>query len=333
MPMVALPLGTTWSAGGLSLQVLGPRQLFHGTDSDPNNDSVVMMAQRAGIRILMTGDVETEAQQQLLNAGTDLAADVLKVPHHGSSKDLPSFLRAISPEVAVIGVGRDNDYGHPSPRTLDALRAVGTSAILRTDTEGDVAVSLVDGSLAVTIRGSMTTGSRCGARPRATICQSGRVSGPVEWVFLLGAGLVAGIIGTAGGITSLVAYPALLAVGLPPLTANVTNSVALLGSGFGAALRAGDDLTGHRATIRRWLPDHGAGLAGRRGAAGHHSGAGVRPDRRFPGRDRFDHPAAAAQDRSRGKPPGPGLRAPGWSVGAGWGSPSTTAISVPGRAC
>src|SRR4051794_20537911 len=86
------------------------------------------------------------------------------------------------------------------------------------------------------------------------ICHSGRVSGPVEWVFLLGAGLVAGIIGTAGGITSLVAYPALLAVGLPPLTANVTNSVALLGSGFGAALRAGDDLTGHRATMRRWLP-------------------------------------------------------------------------------
>ena len=153
VPIVALPLGTSWSAGGLSLQVLGPRQLFHGTDSDPNNDSVVMMAQRAAIRILMTGDVETEAQQQLLNAGPDLAADVLKVPHHGSSKDLPSFLRAISPEVAVIGVGRDNDYGHPSPRTLEELRAVGTGAILRTDTEGDVAVSLVGGSLAVTIRG------------------------------------------------------------------------------------------------------------------------------------------------------------------------------------
>ena len=153
VPVVALPLGTRWSSDGLSLQVLGPRQLFHGTDSDPNNDSVVMMAQRAGIRMLMTGDVETEAQQQLLNARTDLAADVLKVPHHGSSKDLPSFLRAISPEVAVIGVGKDNDYGHPSPRTLDALWAVGTSAILRTDTEGDVEVSLVGGALAVTIRG------------------------------------------------------------------------------------------------------------------------------------------------------------------------------------
>jgi competence protein ComEC len=101
----------------------------------------------------MTGDVETEAQQELLNAEADLTADVLKVPHHGSSKDLPAFLRAISPEVAVIGVGKDNDYGHPSPRTLDELRAVGTSEILRTDTQGDVAVSLVNHSLAVTIRG------------------------------------------------------------------------------------------------------------------------------------------------------------------------------------
>ena len=76
----------------------------------------------------------------------------------------------------------------------------------------------------------------------------------IEWAFLLGAGLVAGVVGTAGGITSLVAYPALLAVGIPPLAANVTNSVALLGSGFGSALRAGPDITGHSGTVRAWLP-------------------------------------------------------------------------------
>lgn len=73
-------------------------------------------------------------------------------------------------------------------------------------------------------------------------------------LFLAGAGVVAGVIGTAGGITSLVAYPALLAVGLPPLTANITNSVALLGSGFGSMLRAGPDLVGHSQTLRRWMP-------------------------------------------------------------------------------
>lgn len=72
--------------------------------------------------------------------------------------------------------------------------------------------------------------------------------------FLAGAGIVAGIIGTAGGITSLVAYPALLAVGLPPLTANITNSVALLGSGIGSTLRAGPELVGHAGTLRRWMP-------------------------------------------------------------------------------
>jgi uncharacterized membrane protein YfcA len=70
--------------------------------------------------------------------------------------------------------------------------------------------------------------------------------------FLLVAGVVAGVIGTAGGITSLVAYPALLAAGVPPLTANVTNSVALLGSGVSSASRAAPDVAGHGATMRRW---------------------------------------------------------------------------------
>ena len=77
----------------------------------------------------------------------------------------------------------------------------------------------------------------------------------VQTALFLGlAGIVAGIIGTAGGITTLVAYPALLAVGIPPLAANVTNSVAMLGSGLGSASRAAPDITGQGATIRRWLP-------------------------------------------------------------------------------
>ncbi len=73
-------------------------------------------------------------------------------------------------------------------------------------------------------------------------------------VLLLPAGVLAGIIGTAGGITSLIAYPALLAVGITPLAANVTNSVALLGSGISSASRAAPDIGGHGATIRRWAP-------------------------------------------------------------------------------
>lgn len=77
--------------------------------------------------------------------------------------------------------------------------------------------------------------------------------GPLEPLFLLIAGAAAGVIGTAGGITSLVAYPALLVVGLSPLAANVTSAVALIGSGAGSALRAAPDLEGHSRTLRRWL--------------------------------------------------------------------------------
>jgi hypothetical protein len=73
-------------------------------------------------------------------------------------------------------------------------------------------------------------------------------------LFLGAAGIVAGITGTAGGITTLVAYPALLAAGIAPLAANVTNSVAMLGTGLGSVSRAAPDITGQGATIRRWLP-------------------------------------------------------------------------------
>lgn len=80
------------------------------------------------------------------------------------------------------------------------------------------------------------------------------MSAALTWWFLLGSGLVAGVIGTSGGITSMVAYPALLAAGLSPFDANMTCSVALLGSGISSSLRAGPDLAGHRASVLRWMP-------------------------------------------------------------------------------
>jgi uncharacterized membrane protein YfcA len=73
-------------------------------------------------------------------------------------------------------------------------------------------------------------------------------------MFLGVAGAAAGVIGTAGGITSLVAYPALLAVGIPPLAANVTSSVAMVGSGLASASRAAPDIAGQGRMIRRWIP-------------------------------------------------------------------------------
>lgn len=155
VPLLAAEAGTTWAAAGVTLQLLGPAKAFHGTDSDANNDSVVLRAERAGVRMLLTGDIEPEAQRALLRQPDLLRADVLKVPHHGSAKDLPEFLGAVQPAVAMIGVGQRNDYGHPAPVLLRRLAGVGVDAVLRTDTDGDIAVGIVDGLLSQTRRGAL----------------------------------------------------------------------------------------------------------------------------------------------------------------------------------
>jgi competence protein ComEC len=163
IPVVPLQPGMRWQEGDLTLEVLGPAMPFRGTDSDPNNDSVVMMAIDRGVRILMTGDIEKPAQRDLLDRRADLHADVLKEPHHGSAKILPEFLEAVDPKVSVIGVGPDNDYGQPSPTALNDLAAVGVRTILRTDLDGDAQVGLGPDGLVTAIRGPTLHGSRSAA--------------------------------------------------------------------------------------------------------------------------------------------------------------------------
>jgi len=84
-----------------------------------------------------------------------------------------------------------------------------------------------------------------------------------EAIFVAAAGVVAGIVGTAGGITSLVSYPALLAVGIPALPANIANIVALTACWPGAALASQPELRGRASWLRRW-----AGIAAAGGAIG-----------------------------------------------------------------
>ena len=76
--------------------------------------------------------------------------------------------------------------------------------------------------------------------------------GAADAVLVAGAGVLAGIVGTAGGITSLISYPALLAVGVPALAANVANIVALVTCGPGAALASRPELAGRAGWVRRW---------------------------------------------------------------------------------
>jgi competence protein ComEC len=152
VPVRTASVGERREIDGLTVDVLAPARPFHGTRSDPNNSSVVLRVATGGGRILLlTGDVEVEAQEALLRSGVDLRADVLKVPHHGSAYQSPAFLRAVHASVGVISVGRDNDYGHPAPALLHELDRLGIRAE-RTDLAGDVAVTQRDGRLSVVTR-------------------------------------------------------------------------------------------------------------------------------------------------------------------------------------
>ncbi|MGH3822573.1 MAG: DNA internalization-related competence protein ComEC/Rec2 [Pseudonocardiaceae bacterium] len=145
-PVVALRAGQRLSWPGLALDVLAPLrdppledQLAEADGTAVNDMSVVLRATTSAGRVLLTGDVELDAQADLLASRTDLHADVLKVPHHGSRFSSGEFLAAVRPRVAIVSVGARNRYGHPSPHVLNALTRAGTR-VMRTDQSGDIAV-------------------------------------------------------------------------------------------------------------------------------------------------------------------------------------------------
>jgi competence protein ComEC len=117
----------------------------HGGDegSGPNNASVVLhirSATRDGpVTMLLTGDIEPPAQQALLAAHPDLASDIFKVPHHGSTYQDPDLVAAVRPRASIISVGAGNTYGHPAARTLTLAASTG-ARVFRTDRDGTVVV-------------------------------------------------------------------------------------------------------------------------------------------------------------------------------------------------
>jgi len=142
---VAAP-GDRWTVGDVRLRVLWPTRILRGQGSDPNNASVAIVAEVGGagggtVSVLLGGDLETAAQEQLLASGVVPRVDVVKVPHHGSAKQAAGWVLAARPRIALIGVGLGNDYGHPNAQTVAAYRAAG-AVVGRTDLDGDLAVVL-----------------------------------------------------------------------------------------------------------------------------------------------------------------------------------------------
>ncbi|MET7304221.1 ComEC/Rec2 family competence protein [Embleya sp. NPDC005575] len=105
-----------------------------------NNASLVVLAERHGVRMLLTGDAETEAQEALRARLAGVRVDVLKVAHHGSARQDPGLVLGLHPRLALVSVGKGNPYGHPSPSARALVAAIG-ARLLRTDTDGPIAVT------------------------------------------------------------------------------------------------------------------------------------------------------------------------------------------------
>jgi competence protein ComEC len=138
IPEVHPHAGDVLNVGDLRFDVLNPDRCWENSNSDPNNDSIVLLLTYDGDTVLFANEPEAEAQQVMLDAGWPLVADVLNVPHHGAGTSIPTFLDAVDPAVAVVSVG-PNDYGHPVGWVIDQLEA-GGATVVRTDLAGDVIV-------------------------------------------------------------------------------------------------------------------------------------------------------------------------------------------------
>ncbi|MFD4182496.1 ComEC/Rec2 family competence protein [Rhodococcus sp. NPDC058514] len=144
VPIREARAGQELRLGTLTFRVLGPtlpvpRGPAAGAEMS-NDQSLVLSVDTAAGRVLLTGDVEAEGQRDLLRDRIPVAADILKLPHHGSRTTAPEFLRSVGARLVVVSVGADNTFGHPHPAVLRTIRETGAT-LARTDRGGDVAVS------------------------------------------------------------------------------------------------------------------------------------------------------------------------------------------------
>ncbi|MEN1969340.1 DNA internalization-related competence protein ComEC/Rec2 [Lentibacillus sp. N15] len=120
--------------GGQTFDVLSPSKEL----ASPNDNSLVLYSKFGGLSWLFTGDMEKDAEHQMMAAYPNLAVDVLKVAHHGSKTSSDqSLLHAIDPAYGLISVGKNNTYGHPSPEVVGRLADSGIT-VFRTDEDGAV---------------------------------------------------------------------------------------------------------------------------------------------------------------------------------------------------
>ena len=129
--------GDQFSLGEAAVTVLGPVKSY----AETNDTSIVLRIDYGETSFLFTGDMETEAENDMLDyweGKMDWKTDVLKVGHHCSNTSTGyRFLNEVSPEYGVISLGKDNSYGHPHKEPMSRLKQAGV-VILRTDELGTI---------------------------------------------------------------------------------------------------------------------------------------------------------------------------------------------------
>lgn len=127
----------------LHLEVLWPNKKQIIKENSINNNSLVFKLYTSNFSMLFTGDIEEKAEKELIkNYKEKLKSTAIKIPHHGSkSSSSQKFIEAIKPEIALIGVGENNKYNHPSQEIISRLKKLGTK-IYRTDKNGETTITI-----------------------------------------------------------------------------------------------------------------------------------------------------------------------------------------------
>jgi beta-lactamase superfamily II metal-dependent hydrolase len=120
----------TYSWGEINFEVLNP--LSDLVEPEQNDVSIVLTVGYEQINALLTADIDADVESMLLSRSSDLEAEVLKIPHHGSKLSSSTlFLEEVNPDEAIISVG-SNQYGHPAPEIISRLMNLGAN-VWRTD--------------------------------------------------------------------------------------------------------------------------------------------------------------------------------------------------------
>ncbi|TAL20282.1 MBL fold metallo-hydrolase [Patescibacteria group bacterium] len=150
IPVTLVATSTELTVGELKIKTLWPEESWErrapprdnlALGGGVNDTSVVLRASFGQTDFMLMGDASSAVEEELIRSGGELAAEVLKVGHHGSKYSTSrGFLRAVQPKIAVIQVGAKNRYGHPTLQTLRRLEEAGAK-IYRNDRDGDVELS------------------------------------------------------------------------------------------------------------------------------------------------------------------------------------------------